>query len=132
MGNTMSHTTPHRGPQWGFAATNIEKLPKEEITKVFKDQRTVLGNLKKYSAEELKAMAKILAKKTAKSAGAKVLYPAMVANELLFGRKFDELYGFPLTVSRDVEQINELLEMGKDKLNFAQGGLASLRPGFKK
>ena len=108
-------------------ATNIEKLPKEEITKVFKDQRSVLGNLKKYSAEELKSMAKILAKKTTKSAGAKLLYPAMIANELLFGRKFDEFKSFPLTVSRDVEQMQELGTMVKDKLSYFNGGIASLK-----
>ena len=108
-------------------ATNIEKLPKEEIAKVFKDQRTILGNLKKYSAEELKAISKILAKKTAKTASAKLLYPAMVANALLFGRRFDEFKGFPLTPQRDVEQMQEIGTMIKDKFSYFNGGIASLK-----
>ena len=51
----------------------------------------------------------------------------MIANELLFGRKFDEFKSFPLTVSRDVEQINELADMAKEKFNYFDGGIVSLK-----
>ena len=67
------------------------------------------------------------AKQTTKRASAKLLYPAMIANELLFGRKFDEFKSFPLTVSRDVEQINELADMAKEKFNYFDGGIVSLK-----
>ena len=127
------------------------KIPKKLKGLIYFEQMDEAGNLKaiggnpmksigkttsegkiKFDIGDTKKLIKPTIKQAAKRAGAKVLYPAMIANELMFGRTFDELYGFPLTVSRDVEQINELLEMCKDKLNFAQGGLASLRPGFKK
>ena len=51
----------------------------------------------------------------------------MVANALLFGRRFDELYGFPLTPQRDVEQMQELGTMIKDKFSYFNGGIASLK-----
>ena len=71
---------------------------------------------------------KPVVKKTAKSAAAKVLYPAMVANAMLFGDKFSKgPWDFPLTPQEDAKQMNELFEMIGDKLNYFDGGIASLK-----
>ena len=46
---------------------------------------------------------------------------------MMFGRKFDELWGFPLTPARDAEQIEELGTMITDKFNYFDGGIVSLK-----
>ena len=50
---------------------------------------------------------------------------------MMFGRKFDELWGFPLTPARDTEQINELGAMIGDKFNFAGGGSVEPRVAYR-
>ena len=80
-----------------------------------------------------KVTGKTIAKKTAKSAGAKLLYPAMIANALLFGDKYKTwdgpgiLSNFPLTPQEDAKQMNELATMIKDKFSYFNGGIASLK-----
>jgi hypothetical protein len=102
-------------------------VPEQQV-KVAKRQTTQLFNkMLKENPEQLKKIAKLITKQTAKRASAKLLYPAMIANELLFGRTFDEVAGFPLTVSRDVEQIKELGDLAKEKFNYFDGGIANLK-----
>jgi len=122
------------------------KMPKNLKGLIYWEQMDEAGNLKaiggnpmksigkttsegkiKFDTSDVKKFIKPVVKQTAKRASAKLLYPAMIANELLFGRKFDEVYGFPLTVSRDVEQINELADMAKEKFNYFDGGIVSLK-----
>ena len=68
------------------------------------------------------------AKQTTKRAAAKILYPAMMINQLLFGDKFSKgPWDFPLTIGEDVKQTNELLKMVGDKLNYFDGGIAGLK-----
>ena len=90
-------------------------------------EEQLFNKMLKENPEQLKKIAKLITKQTTKRAGAKLLYPAMIANELLFGRTFDEVGGFPLTVSRDVEQIKELADMAKDKFSYFDGGIAGLK-----
>ena len=109
-----------------FVLTNPDDVRTKDINNFLKNQNL----LEKKSAVNkafnlVKSVTKPVVKQTAKRASAKLLYPAMIANELLFGRKFDEVYGFPLTVSRDVEQINELADMAKEKFNYFDGGIAN-------
>ena len=105
-----------------------KEIPPKKRLEVAKTQTTKLFNkMLKENPEQLKKIAKLITKQTTKRAGAKLLYPAMIANELLFGRTFDEVAGFPLTVSRDVEQINELADMAKEKFNYFDGGIVSLK-----
>ena len=70
------------------------------------------------------------AKQTTKRVAAKILYPAMMVNQLLFGDKFSKgPWDFPLTITEDVKQTNELLEMIGDKVNLAAGGRVSYLDG---
>ena len=85
---------------------NLAKIPKKDITK----------------------LSKKLALQTAKRIpGKSPLLALMAANQMMFGRKFDELWGFPLTPARDAEQIEELGTMITDKFNYFDGGIASLK-----
>ena len=89
-----------------------------KVPKDFQTQKQLLKNV----------TGKTIAKKAAKSAGAKVLYPAMVANALLFGDKFSKgPWDFPLTPQEDAKQMNELATMIKDKFSYFDGGIASLK-----
>ena len=123
-----------------FALNNPDDVRIKDINSFLKNQNIQIGNIgfkkpivvssktgKSNIVDAALKLTKPVVKQTAKRASAKLLYPAMIANELLFGRKFDEVYGFPLTVSRDVEQINELADMAKDKFSYFDGGIVSLK-----
>jgi len=70
------------------------------------------------------------AKQTTKRVAAKILYPAMMVNQLLFGDKFSKgPWDFPLTITEDVKQTNEFLKMIGDKVNLAAGGRVSYLDG---
>ena len=106
----------------------FKKYPK--IKKAFEESYKKVGYGMKVTPQMLtqkefiqKVPGKVIAKKAAKSAGAKVLYPAMVANALLFGDRFSKgPWDFPLTPQEDAKQMNELGKMIKDKFAFATGG----------
>ena len=111
------------GPKISFEG-NVDRLTKFADRKILQTEAS--GFVKSKTPTQTltkKGLTSLIGKRGA----AKLLYPAMVANELLFGRKFDEVYGFPLTVSRDVEQINELADMAKEKFNYFDGGIVSLK-----
>ena len=107
---------------------NKDKIYKDMSGKERKDfERT---ESKKLKNKEMKKIVKQIAKKSTKSAGAKLLYPAMLVNQLLFGDKFSKgPWDFPLTITEDVKQTNELLEMIGDKVNLAAGGRVSYLDG---
>ena len=107
---------------------NKDKIYKDMSGKERKDfERT---ESKKLKNKEMKKIVKQIAKKSTKSATAKLLYPAMLVNQLLFGDKFSKgPWDFPLTITEDVKQTNELLEMIGDKVNLAAGGRVSYLDG---
>jgi len=107
---------------------NKDKIYKDMSGKERKDfERT---ESKKLKNKEMKKIVKQIAKKSTKSAAAKLLYPAMLVNQLLFGDKFSTgPWDFPLTITEDVKQTNELLEMIGDKMNLAAGGRVSYFDG---
>ena len=80
---------------------------------------------------------KPVVKKTVKNVAGKFIYPAMVANQMAFGDKYETWDGpgifsdFPLTPGKDVEQTNELLGMIGDKLNMAEGGSVEPRIPYR-
>ena len=105
---------------------NKDKIYKDMSGKERKDfERTESQKLKN---KEMKKIVKQIAKKSTKSAGAKLLYPAMLVNQLLFGDKFSKgPWDFPLTITEDVKQTNELLKMIGDKVSYFKGGIAGLK-----
>ena len=86
-----------------------------------KDQKEFL-TMKKDKAKIAKFVTSKLGPVLKRIPGKSPLLPVMALNQMMFGRKFDELWGFPLTPARDAEQINELGAMIGDKLNMATGG----------
>ena len=60
---------------------------------------------------------KKVAKKTAKSGSAKLLYPAMIANELLFGRKFD---GRCIVIKKDIPILKNIAFLENIMLLFCE------------
>jgi hypothetical protein len=108
--------------------TGKDEIYKEMTGKERKDfERT---ESKKLKNKEMKKIVKQISKKTAKRATAKLLYPAMMVNQLLFGDKFSKgPWDFPLTITEDVKQTNELLKMIGDKVNLAAGGRVSYLDG---
>ncbi len=110
-----------------------EKLPDTKIA-ISQEPGTQLKGLtpKSEKGQEIIKLAKTtwkpIAKKATKSAAAKFLYPAMVANQMLFGDRFSKgPWDFPLTPGEDAKQNVELLKMIGNKLNMAGGGIASLK-----
>ena len=108
-------------PKGTFATKSIGYIQEGGPVKKFE-------NAAKHVFKDSKNIWKPVVKKTAKSAAAKVLYPAMLVNQLLFGDKFSKgPWDFPLTIGEDVKQTNELLKMVGDKLNYFDGGIAGLK-----
>ena len=119
---------------WGIGETEVLKDPKIAIGKGEAGSNVALKNATKAEKEKIvkesKKLLKQIAKKSTKSAGAKLLYPAMLVNQLLFGDRFSKgPWDFPLTITEDVKQTNELLEMIGDKVNLAAGGRVSYLDG---
>ena len=122
-----------------FALNNPDDVRIKDINNFLKNQNLQIGKLGfnkpivvssktgKSNIVDAALSWKPLAKKATKSAAAKVLYPAMVANQLLFGDRFESLYGFPLTPGEDARQNVELLKMIGEKLSYFDGGIASLK-----
>ena len=118
-------------------ASNIENLPKEEITKVFKDKRTVLGNLTKYSDKELKDISKIVGKKTLKKSALKGAAKALrfVPGLGLLATAGFGAYGLYDAIKKGYTDPAELLASAawgsgvefKDKEEKKKEGIASLK-----
>tara|TARA_R100000656_G_scaffold32160_1_gene27946 strand:- start:15 stop:1682 length:1668 start_codon:yes stop_codon:yes gene_type:complete len=115
------------------------KLTSQPVSKAvteasrFKEYLKTIAKTKEGAAEikkqgGIKKITQLLPKQIAKRIpGKSPLLALMAANQMMFGRKFDELWGFPLTPARDVEQIEELGTMITDKFNYFDGGIASLK-----
>ena len=122
-----------------FALNNPDDVRIKDINNFLKNQNLQIGKLGfnkpivvssktgKSNIVDAALSWKPLAKKAAKSAAAKFLYPAMVANQMAFGDKYKSLYGFPLTPGEDARQNVELLKMIGEKLSYFDGGIASLK-----
>ena len=117
---------------WGIGEKEVLKDSKITIGKGEPGSNVALKNATKAEKEKIvkesKKLLKQIAKKSTKSATAKLLYPAMLVNQLLFGDKFSKgPWDFPLTITEDVKQTNELLKMIGDKVSYFKGGIASLK-----